>query len=68
MPVVRGTRIGVYEIAAARAADGLEAALTREDVEAADIYAQAHPRMGQPRNARAGQLVTELQVDLAGLR
>lgn len=74
MPVVRGTRIGVYEVAAARVADGIEAvledfpALTREDVEAAEIYAQAHPRMGRPRTARVGRLAAETRVDLAGVR
>lgn len=74
MPVVRGTRIGIYEVAAARGADGIEAvledfpALTQEDVEAAEIYARAHPRMGRPRRARAGRLAAEAQVDLVGIR
>lgn len=74
VPVVRGTRIGVYEVAAALAADGIEVvmedfpALTREDIEAAQIYAEAHPRMGRPRTARAGRLVAETRVDVVGAR
>lgn len=74
MPVVCGTRIGVFEVTDAIAQDGIDAALedfpalTRDDVEAATIYAQAHPRMGRPRLARAGRLVTQTQVDLAGSR
>lgn len=74
VPVVRGTRIGAYEIAAAISVDGSEAvledfpALTREDVEAAKIYVEAHPRMGRPRTARAGRLVAESRVDLVGAR
>ena len=62
------------EVAAALAADGIEAiledfpALTREDVEAAEIYAEAHPRIGRPRAARAGRLVTETRADMAGAR
>jgi uncharacterized protein (DUF433 family) len=74
MPVVRGTRIGVFEVTDAIAQDGIDAALedfpalTRDDVEAATIYAQAHPRIGRPRAARAGRLVTQNLVDLAGTR
>ena len=55
MPIVRGTRIGVYEIADALAADGMEMtledfpALSREDVNAAALYAKAHPKTGRPR-------------------
>ena len=54
LPVVRGTRISVYEIADALSADGLEItledfpALSRKDVEAAALYARAHPRTGRP--------------------
>lgn len=74
MPVVRGTRVGVYEVAAALEADGMEAVLedfptlTREDVEAAKIYARAHPRMGRPRTARVGRLVAETRIDLTSAR
>jgi uncharacterized protein (DUF433 family) len=70
IPTLRGTRIGVYEIAATLAVDGIDAvledypALTREDVEAASIYAQAHPRMGRPRTDRVGHLTAEYTVDL----
>lgn len=74
VPVISGTRIGVYEVATALAADGIEAvledypALTREDVEAAEIYSEAHPRMGRPRTARAGRLVAHTRIGLTGDR
>ena len=70
IPTLRGTRIGVYELTSTLATDGIDAVLedypvlTREDVEAAEIYAQAHPRMGRPRTDRAGLLTAEHPVDL----
>lgn len=70
MPTLRGTRIGAFELAAALAADGIDTvledypALTRKDVEAAEIYVQAHPRMGRPRTDRIGHLTAEYKVDL----
>ena len=71
IPVVRGTRISVYEVADALATDGLKTtladfpALSREDVEASALYARAHPRTGRPR-AKSGlcHLVSEKTVDL----
>ncbi len=71
IPVVRGTRISVYEVADARAADGLDAtlvdfpALSREDVEASVLYARVHPRTGRPRaDSKLRRLVSEKVVDL----
>ena len=71
IPVVRGTRISVYEVADAIAADGLECtlvdfpALSREDVEASALYAKAHPRTGRPRaGSTLRRLVPERTVDL----
>ena len=55
LPVLRGTRIGVHEAAGLARAGGLKEALaaypslTRERVEAALLYAEAHPRPGRPR-------------------
>ena len=72
-PVVRGTRISIYEIADALSADGLEItledfpALSREDVEAAALYARAHPRTGRPLTGSGSrQLASEETVDLTG--
>ena len=71
IPVVRGTRINVYEVADALAADGLKTtlvdfpALSREDVEASALYAKAHPRTGRPRaSSKFWRLVSEKTVDL----
>ena len=71
LPVVRGTRIGAYEIADALASDGLETtledfpALSREDVEAAALYARAHPRTGRPLIGSGSRaLVSEDIIDL----
>lgn len=73
LPVVRGTRISVYEIADALLSDGLEIALedfpvlSREDAEAAALYARAHPRTGRPLTGSGSrQLVYEETVDLTG--
>ena len=55
LPVLRGTRIGVHEAAGLARSGGVEEALaaypslTRERVEAALLYAEAHPRPGRPR-------------------
>ena len=55
LPVLRGTRIGVHEAAGLARSGGVEEALvaypslTRERVEAALLYAEAHPRLGRPR-------------------
>ena len=71
LPVVRGTRISVYEIADSLSADGLEATLEdfpnlkREDIEAAELYAKAHPRTGRPRVVSSSRcLITEEVVSL----
>ena len=71
LPVVRGTRISVYEIADALLSDGLEIALedfpvlSREDAEAAALYARAHPRTGRPLTSSGSRhLVSEETVDL----
>jgi uncharacterized protein (DUF433 family) len=71
LPVVRGTRISVYEIADSLSADGLEATLEdfpnlrREDVEAAELYAKAHPRTGRPRaDSSSRWLISEEVVGL----
>ena len=71
IPVVRGTRISVHEVADALAADGLETALedfpalSREDIEASALYAKAHPRTGRPRvGSKLRRLVSEETVGL----
>ena len=71
LPAMRGTRISVYEIADALASDGLEItledfpALSREDVEAAALYARAHPRTGRPLTGSPSRhLVSEEIIDL----
>ena len=71
LPVVRGTRISVYEIADALSSDGLDAtlddfpALSRDDAEAAAFYAKAHPRTGRPRaGSSSRRLVSQESADL----
>ena len=71
IPVVRGTRISVYEVVDALAADGPETilvdfpALSREDIEASALYAKAHPRTGRPRaGSKFRRLVSEKTVHL----
>jgi uncharacterized protein (DUF433 family) len=71
LPVVRGTRISVYDIADALSADGIETTLEdfpnlgREDVEAAELYAKAHPRTGRPRiESRSRRRISEEIVGL----
>ena len=71
LPVVRGTRISVYEIADALSSDGLEItsedfpALGREVIEAAALYARARPRTGRPLTGSGSRhLVSEETVDL----
>lgn len=71
LPVVRGTRISVYEIADALSSDGLDAALddfpalSRDDLEAAVFYAKAHPRTGRPRvGSSSRRLVSQEAADL----
>ena len=71
VPIVRGTRISVYEVADALAADGLDTtlvdfpALSSEDVEASALYAKARPRTGRPRaDSTLRRLVSERTVDL----
>ena len=55
IPVIRGTRIGVYEVAdllkGSSVDDVLEdfPSLTPESIESARLYAKAHPRPGRPR-------------------
>lgn len=72
LPILRGTRVGVHEIAGALRADGIEMvledfpSLCRRDVEAAALYAEAHPKTGRPRkSADPRRLVSEKSVDLA---
>ena len=74
IPVVRGTRISVYEVADALAADGPETTLedfptlSREDVEAAALYVKAHPRTGRPRaDSKLRRLVSEETVELTSV-
>ena len=57
-PCVRGTRIPAHDIAEMLAnGDGVDAirdawpVLTREQIEAAALYARAYPRRGRPRSA-----------------
>lgn len=71
LPVVRGTRINVYEIADAISKDGMEItledfpALSREDAEAAVLYAKVHPRTGRPPvGSGRRRLVSEKTVEL----
>lgn len=59
VPVIRNTRIPVYDVAASAAAgisaDRLVAAypgLTARDVELAALYAEANPQRGRPRHSR----------------
>lgn len=79
IPVIRGTRIGVYEAAGYLASNGMEIALEdypalrKEDLEAAEIYAKACPRTGGMRGARRNgpreipgrRLVSETVVKLS---
>jgi uncharacterized protein (DUF433 family) len=59
-PVIRNTRIPVYDVAASISA-GLPAerilaaypGLTAEDIELASLYAQANPQRGRPRSSRS---------------
>lgn len=50
IPIIRGTRISVYEIVDSLLSDGLESvledypSLTHEDVDAAKLYVKMHPR------------------------
>lgn len=59
IPVIKGTRIGVYEVADllkdSSVDDVLEnfPSLTRESIESARLYAKAHPRPGRPRRTAA---------------
>ena len=71
IPVVRETRISVYDVADSLAADGLETTLedfptlSREDVEAAVLYVKARPRTGRPRaDSKLRRLVSEETVEL----
>ena len=72
-PVIRGTRIPVYDMAASAAAgaghDRLKAAypgLAGAQIELASLYAEANPPRGRPRGARAASprlpLVSERKV------
>ena len=71
LPVVYGTRISVYEIADALSSDGLEItledfpALSREDVEAAALYAREYPRKRRSLTGLGSRrLVSEEIIDL----
>ncbi|MBV8684380.1 MAG: DUF433 domain-containing protein [Caulobacteraceae bacterium] len=72
-PIIRGTRVPVYDIAASIAAgvspDRLKAAypgLTETQIELATLYAEANPLRGRPRGAGAMssdlRLITERKV------
>ena len=72
IPVVRGTRVGVYEVASAFAIDGVDIvlegfpALSREDVEAAVLYAKVYPITRRPRaNVGSRRLVSKDVMNLA---
>lgn len=72
-PVLRGTRVTAHTIAELAAAGTPVPeilrhypALTERQVEAASVYAQAHPRRGRPVLPGEGRVV--LQVPLADLR
>jgi uncharacterized protein (DUF433 family) len=73
LPVIRGTRISVYEIADALSSDGMEnaqadfPALSREDIEAAALFAKARPRTGRPpAGSRSRRLVTQKTIGITG--
>lgn len=59
IPVIRGTRIGVYEVADMLKGASVEEildnfpGLTQESIESARLYAKAHPRPGRPRRTTA---------------
>lgn len=68
MPVLRGTRVGVYEAADALAGDGLDAALNclpslcREDLEAAAQFEKVYPRTRHPRSKDDGRRLIDRQI------
>ncbi|MGY6645018.1 MAG: DUF433 domain-containing protein [Salinarimonas sp.] len=59
IPVMRGTRIGVYEVADLLKSSSVDEilenfpSLTPESIESAKLYAKAHPRPGRPRRMAA---------------
>ena len=71
MPVLRGTRVGVYEAADVLAGEGLTAALKclsslcRANLQAAALFAKAHPRTRRPRSEDEGRRLIDRQfVDI----
>ena len=68
MPVLRGTRVGVYEAADALAGDGLDAALKylpslcRDDFEAAALFARVYPRTRRHRSNDDGRRLIDRQI------
>lgn len=68
MPVLRGTRVGVYEAADALAGEGLAAALKclsslcRADLEAAALFAKVPPRTRRPRSKNDGRRLIDRQI------
>lgn len=79
IPVIRGTRIGVYEAAGYLASNGMEIALEdypalrQKDLEAAEIYAKAYPmteagsgaKRNGPREIPGRRLISETVVKLS---
>lgn len=72
-PVLRGTRVTVYTIAALVEAETPPAEILRHypslsarQVEAARVYAQAHPRRGRPALPGEGQVVLRISLDELG--
>lgn len=75
MPVIKGTRVGVHEVASSLRVDGMDAvladypSLTRADVEAAALYAAAHPQRGRPAGTPSNRReVSRTVVDLPKAR
>ena len=69
-PVLRGTRVTVSSIAAITEGGSSIAeilrhypSLTAEQVEAAGLYAKAHPRRGRPSLPEAGKVLLKMRVD-----
>lgn len=72
-PVLRGTRVTVYTIAALVEAETPTEEILRHypslsahQVEAARVYAQAHPRRGRPALPGEGQVVLQIAFDDLG--
>ena len=72
IPTIRGTRVGVYEVAGYAENESMDEilrhypTLTRKDLEAAAMFAKAFPRQTPRRTLRPDQkfLVSKIEVDL----